>query len=206
MSYKPFELYTDEYEQWFKDNKNIFKSELDAIKKVFSDKDKSLEIGIGSGIFAEKLNVDYGIDPSEKMLKYAKKRNISVKKAYAENLPFKDKSFDSTLFITSICFIDNPQKAISEAYRVLSDEGNIIIAFIDRESTIGQNLEKEKNNSKFYQPAKFFSVEEVKILLESNNLKITEIYQTLISPSENKIEEPVKGSGKGSFVVIKAEK
>ena len=112
MIHNPFDIYTDEYEDWFKKNKFIFQSELLALKQVVPIGKKGVEIGIGSGIFAEILDIKFGIDPSDKMLDYAKQRKLSVTKGIAEDLPYPDHSFDFAAFITSICFIDNPEKAL----------------------------------------------------------------------------------------------
>ncbi len=59
------------------------------------------------------------------MLNYAKKRKLSVEKGFAENLPYPDKSFDFAAFITSICFVDNPEKALKEAHRIIKDKGDL---------------------------------------------------------------------------------
>ncbi len=82
-------------------------------------------------------------------------------KGVAENLPYSDASFDFAVFITSICFVDNPGEAILEAHRILKPEGEIIIAIIDKATTFGKFLEKGKEKSKFYKHANFFSASEM---------------------------------------------
>ncbi|MBN1789726.1 MAG: class I SAM-dependent methyltransferase, partial [Bacteroidales bacterium] len=165
-----------------------------------------IEIGIGSGIFAEQLDINYGIDPSDSMLDLARKRNLNIVKAFAENLPLPDDSFDFAAFITSICFIKNPEKAINEAHRILKADGEIIVAFIDKNSKLGQILMKEKESSKFYSVASFYSVPEVIKMIEKNGFKISGIVQTLTDINAHGVEQPLKGFGKGSFIVINAKK
>lgn len=206
MENNPFDIFTDEYEDWFKANNKLFQSELLALKQVVPTDKKGLEIGIGSGIFAEKLDIKFGIDPSENMLKLARQRNINADYSTAENLPYPDNSFDFAVFITSICFINNPSKALQEAYRVIGQNGDLIIAFIDKESFLGQTLIAEKNDSKFYRAATFYSVKEMISLIESSNFVVSEIFQTLTDLKSAEIEQPMKGFGKGSFVVIKGNK
>lgn len=203
---KPFDIYTDEYENWFIENELIFQSELLALKQVVPLNKKGLEIGVGSGLFAEKLDIKFGIDPSERMLELARKRKIIVKNSVAENLLYADNSFDFAVFVTSICFVDNPEKAIKEAYRILNNNGEIIISIIDKESSLGQILEKNKNESKFYKEAEFFSVKEIIELIKTGGFKITEIFQTLTNEKIKTLEQPIKGYGKGSFIVIKGKK
>ncbi|MDX9908442.1 MAG: class I SAM-dependent methyltransferase [Bacteroidales bacterium] len=206
MKENPFDLFTNEYENWFKENELIFQSELLALKQVIPIEKVGIEIGVGSGIFAEKLNIKFGIDPSEKMLNYATQRKLTVKKGFAEDLPYPDKSFDFAVFITSICFVDNPEKAIKEAHRIIKDNGDIIIAFIDKESSLGKSLEREKEDNKFYRHAKFYSVSELTSMIVNNHFEITEIIQTLTETNLKIPENPMKGHGKGSFVVIKGRK
>lgn len=206
MKDNPFDIFTDEYENWFKENELIFQSELLALKQVIPVGKEGVEIGIGSGIFAEKLDIKFGIDPSEKMLNYATQRNLKVKKGVAENLPYPDNSFDFVAFITSICFVDNPEKAIEEAHRIIKDKGEIIIAFIDKESSLGNSLVQEKKDSKFYKHAKFYSVSELTSMIANNHFEISDIIQTLTEINLKIPENPTKGHGKGSFVVIKGKK
>jgi ubiquinone/menaquinone biosynthesis C-methylase UbiE len=206
MEINPFDTYTAEYEIWFKENEIIFQSELLALKQVVPIDRKGIEIGIGSGIFAEKLNIEFGIDPSEKMLEYAKQRNLIVEQGIAEKLPYSDKNFEFAVLITSICFIKNPQEALKEANRILVDNGIIVIAFIDKDSFIGKTLEKQKSESKFYKNANFYSVKEMISLIELCNFEIVDIVQTLIDTNLTIPENPKKGYGEGSFVVIKGIK
>jgi len=126
MTKNPFDIYPDEYENWFIKNELLFQSELLALKQVVPTNKKGIEIGVGSGLFAEKLNIKFGIDPSEKMLEFAKQRKIIVEKGVAENLPYTDNSFfNFAVFVTSICFVKNPEKAIKETYRVLNNNREI---------------------------------------------------------------------------------
>jgi ubiquinone/menaquinone biosynthesis C-methylase UbiE len=78
MKDSPFDIFTEEYENWFKENELIFQSELLALKQVIPVGKEGVEIGIGSGIFADKLDIKFGIDPSEKMLNYAIQRNLVI--------------------------------------------------------------------------------------------------------------------------------
>ncbi len=206
MTQNPFDIYTSEYEEWFKENPILFKSELLALKQAVPINKKGLEIGVGSGLFAEKLNIKFGIDPSENMLKLARQRNINVDFGRAEKLPYPSNSLDFTVFITSICFIENPLKAFQEAYRVTKQKGHLIVAFIDKESALGKTLIATKNDSKFYKPAHFYSVQEIISLMEKSNFKIKKIFQTLTDLTKNEVETPTKGFGKGSFVVIQGVK
>lgn len=197
---------TEEYEKWFDENRITFESELLAIRQLLPQGRKGIEIGIGTGIFAAELGIKYGIDPSENMLKLARERHLNVTRGFAENLPYPAESFYFAAFITSLCFIDDPGRAMEEAHRILKDEGEIIIAFIDRDSQLGQTLLRLKEENKFYRIARFYSVPEVIDIIEKHGFIVSGIVQTLTGPEAAVPEQPSEGYGKGGFVVIKARK
>lgn len=78
-----------EYDQWYEDNKWVFLSEVEALRKVIPKGKKGLEIGVGTGRFAKILGIEYGIDPSEKMLSIAKERGIKTFVGRGEDLPLE---------------------------------------------------------------------------------------------------------------------
>lgn len=203
-----FDNYSDEYEKWFIDNKYVFQSELNAIKKVMPKRGNGVEIGIGSGIFAEQLGIKEGFEPSEAMRKKAEKRGLIVYNAVAEDIPFPDECRDFILMITTICFVDDIYKSFSETYRILKDNGSLIIGFVDKNSPVGKVYLEHKNESVFYKDATFFSTEELTEILKKSGFKIENIYQTVFGELDkiDKVQDVRKGYGEGSFVVIKAKK
>lgn len=202
----PFDSFTARYEEWFIKYKFAYWSELEAVGSLIPS-GIGLEVGVGSGRFAKPLGIEYGIDPSIKMLKISKKLGLKVVKAIGENLPFKNKTFDFVLMITSICFLNDLRKTISEVKRVLKDKGFIIVGFIDKNSPIGRYYLENKEKSPFYKVANFYSTDELITTLKELNFSNFSFKQTIFKPywelkSVDKIEN---GYGKGSFVVIKAQ-
>ncbi|WP_232473522.1 class I SAM-dependent methyltransferase [Thermococcus profundus] len=205
---EPFEKHRDRYENWFERNRYAYLSELEAVKMLLPKEGKGAEIGVGTGRFAAPLGIKLGVEPSKAMAEIARTRGIKVIEGTAENLPFEDESLDYLLMVTTICFVDDPEKALREAHRVLRPGGALIIGFVDRNSPIGRFYEEHKNESTFYKEARFFSTEELLELLKKVGFRGFEIVQTLFHRlDEIKSVEPVKsGYGEGSFVVIKAVK
>lgn len=202
-----FDQHAEEYDRWFDHHPNVFNSELAALQKVMPIKGDALEIGVGSGRFASALGVKFGLDPSTELLKIAKSRGIETFEGVAESLPFPDDKFDIVLFITTLCFVDDPLKALSEARRVLKQKGELIIAIIDKNSTLGKSYEISKKQNSFYQYANFFSVSEIIKLLKEVGFKQFDIYQTIFSPIDKikTLEVVESGYGNGGFVVISAK-
>jgi len=204
-----FDIYPKEYDNWYEENKFVYLSEIEALKKVIPEKGEGLEIGVGTGRFAQPLRIKTGIDPSSKMLKIAKTRGIKTYLGMGENLPFSDKEFDFVLIVITICFVQNPEQVIRESNRVLKDNGKLIIGIIDKNSYLGKLYQKKKEEGhRFYKEANFYSTEEVVEILKKYNFNRFTFYQTIFHPVEKltRVEKPEKGYGKGSFVVIVGEK
>ena len=205
---KPFDDYISEYEEWFVQNSTVYSSELKAIKNISGVPENAVEIGIGSGLFAEPLGIKTGIEPSETMREMAKERGLHVIDGVAENLPWKDNSIDYVLMVTTICFVDDVKKSLSEVHRILQNNGSFIIAFVDKNSPMGQLYQKNKEESLFYKNATFFSTEELYEYLKEAGFSIKKTQQTVFGRLNEvvKVQKPKGGYGEGSFVVIKAVK
>jgi SAM-dependent methyltransferase len=204
----PFNTYHSRYEAWFRRYPEAYHSELLAIRALLPWQGLGLEIGVGTGRFAGPLGISIGIDPSRAMLVYAIERGISNIEGVAEVLPFKDAVFDYGLVVTTICFVDDPQKMLNEAHRVLKSEAPLVIGFVDRASALGQQYLSHQDESVFYREARFYSALEVKRLLGNAGFGDLVCGQTLSKPL-NEIEEiePLcDGHGLGGFVVVKAVK
>lgn len=48
-----FDAYPKEYDQWYERNRFAYLSEIETLKKVISETGRGLEIGVGTGRFAE---------------------------------------------------------------------------------------------------------------------------------------------------------
>jgi len=204
----PFEKYKDQYENWFEKNKYVYQSEINAIRGILPDFKKGVEIGVGSGRFAEPLGIKFGIEPSYEMRKVVQSRGIEVVDSVAENLPLEDCSFDLTLMVTTLCFLDNARKAFNEIYRILKPGGYFINSFVDKNSKVGRIYQKNKQKSVFYREAIFFATEEVVRLLEKTGFKNFKFRQTIFNNLDeiNQVEKIKEGYGEGSFIVIKAKR
>jgi SAM-dependent methyltransferase len=204
----PFEKYVEQYEAWFVKNRWAYEAELQAVKAMLPTEGLGVEIGVGTGRFAEPLGIKIGMEPSKRMREIAQQRGIQVINGVAEALPFQGSKFHFALMVTTICFVDNAKKAILEAQRILSNEGFLIIGFVDRSSMMGQAYLDHQDESVFYKEATFFSVNElIEIMNQSGFTDLIfkqTIFQTLSEITRN---EPVKpGYGDGSFVVIRGKK
>ncbi len=205
---KPFDEHAKDYEQWFEDNKHAYLSELAALKLALPDPGHGLEVGIGTGRFAEPLGITIGVEPSKKMAEVARLRGLEVVDAVAEYLPFADESFDSVLMVTTICFVDDLERSFREAWRVLNRKGAIVIGFVDADSALGREYQSRAGSSRFYADATFHTYNDVLAHLTETGFGPHLCWQTIFSPPQEltKPDEVRTGCGEGSFAVIRAAK
>jgi len=205
---KPFDEYWKEYEEWFAEHHHVYLTEVDAIRHFIPKDGKGIEIGIGTGRFAIPFGIKEGIEPSRAMKKFAEHKGLKVYDGVAEELPLSDHSYDFALMVTTICFVDDMLKSFLEVNRILKSEGIFIIGSVDKNSPLGKEYEKIKDQNKFYGEAVFYSTDEVLDYLRNTGFKVNEIVQTVFSRLESIGEfQPIKqGYGEGGFVVIKAKK
>jgi ubiquinone/menaquinone biosynthesis C-methylase UbiE len=138
----------------------------------------------------------------------AQRRGVRALDGVAEELPFDDSEFDYVLMVTTVCFVDDINKALTEARRVLCHGGLLIIGFVDRNSTVGQMYLDRKSKNVFYREATFFSVNELVGFMDLAGFRDFIFRQTIFKTlAETTRDEPVKpGYGEGSFVVIRGRK
>jgi ubiquinone/menaquinone biosynthesis C-methylase UbiE len=201
-----FDKNTLEYDNWFEKHSNIYQSEILALKEAIPLNKKGVEIGSGTGRFSFPFKINIGVDPSFNMSKLAEKKGMTVINAVAENLPFHEHSFNFALMATTVCFLSDIPKAFSEVRRILKPQGEIILAVIDKNSDLGKKYEIEKSENKFYKDAHFHSTQEITEHLKQAGFHNFSYWQTLAKTNVNEIEQPKRGFGEGSFVVIKAIK
>jgi len=203
-----FETAAREYDAWFEDNRLVYQSEIQALQTLASPHGRGLEIGVGTGRFAAPLRIGVGLEPALAMAAIARERGIQVIRAVAEALPFTRDSFDLVAMVTTLCFFQDPFLALSEATRVLTSPGQLLIGMIDKDSPLGLLYEANREKSKFYRAARFYGVGPVLTWLRELGYREVRLCQTIFRGlSEITSPEPIQeGYGQGGFVVISARK
>jgi demethylmenaquinone methyltransferase/2-methoxy-6-polyprenyl-1,4-benzoquinol methylase len=100
-----------------------------------SDGDIVLEVGCGTGFttygISKKVLQEniFAVDLTPEQMKKAIDRlpNVNYLRCDAENLPFKDDTFDASISAGSIEYWPNPKKGISEMARVTKPGGRVVI-------------------------------------------------------------------------------
>ncbi len=155
--------------------------------------------------------IDFGVDPSEEMLRKASEREIKVVKAIAEELPFPSEFFGAVAIILTLCFLNDPSKALRESFRILTKGGILLLGIVPRESSWGRFYLEKKKGHPFYSVAHFHSTQESITLSKEAGFKLESVSSTLfqgpeecpeIRPYPSKAQE----TRRGGFVCIKMRK
>ena len=227
-----FDGYADQYDLWFKENSNLFESELRLFKKVLGDISgkKLLSVGCGSGLFEsfiDSSNIE-GIEPSEDMGKIAEKRGINIiKYGLIEDVELPDNTYDIIYFNGSSSYMENLTPVYEKALKALKPDGKLILLDVPKESAFGfmYLLGKSLNTYEHEylegaMPALpyplalaasgvWHSTEEKIEVLKNLGIEKFDFYQTLVKNPMYTNEEPeevVEGYKSGGYVAIIAQK
>jgi len=206
----PFETEAARYDQWFESPKGrlIFEQEVKCLRQLIGGTEgRWMEIGVGTGRFAEALDIREGIDPSEAVLKYASDRGVQTSRGFGEDLPYSDLSFDGLLMVVTICFLDDPHKAFKECRRVLKNKGCLIVGLVPADSRWGKfYMRKGKEGNTFYSIARFYTCEQVLEIAADTGFTYKDAGSCLYAPPDKPATDFTFRKGideKAGFVAMK---
>lgn len=170
---KEYEAY---YETKYKRADLLEKRLLTKLLGQFKDAKTLLEVGCGTAHFTRWIGFtgieSYGVDTSSSMLKEAKKMWIPSRLLQSEgsHLPFKDKSIDLVIYITSLEYMPNAATAFLEAARVAKK--GIIVGLMNRNSpaSLRKRFQALTNKNSLYKNAHFYSISNIKKMLNKTFL------------------------------------
>jgi len=210
--WSPFDNLALEYDAWFdREGKPVFAIEVLAFHEVLPSLPKPwLEVGVGSGRFAQALGIETGVDPSIKLLEMARERGITGFLGWGEQELFEEESFGTVFLIVTFCFVDLPMDVLRETKRILAPGGKIVLGLVLKESPWGKFYQqKKKQGHRFYKYATFYRYDEVARLLEQVGFSIEQVISALFQrPGKVKrMELPERGYfPNAGFTIISASK
>lgn len=109
-------------------------------ERYLSPCERLLEVGCGTGLYLHRLRklakVLVGIDLSGGMLRRARGRGTLLVLADAEQLPFKDGTFDEVLSVTTLQNLPDPVRALAEMRRVLHAGGRLVVSSLRKKHSL----------------------------------------------------------------------
>ena len=145
-----------------------------------------LEIGAGTGIFAENLTKKTRtvicLDISRLMLVKAKQRGLHTIQGSATSMPIRLETLDFSYMITAIEFIDDPLKMLNETKDSLKTNKPLVTLFINKKSPWGQLYAKMgENKDPVFSNAHLYDYDEIAKKLNKSGYKIVKHLGTLTS-------------------------
>lgn len=203
----PFALLAQEYDQWFERHPDLFAAELACLQGLIPPFQKAVEIGVGTGRFAQGLGIPLGLDREPAMLALAQGRGIECHQGTAELLPWPDEGFDLVLLVTLLCFVAEPALVLAETHRVLRPQGHVLVAFLNPDSPAGQALQAEAGQNPFYRHAQLRHPHEVVQFLRAAGFTLVQSAHCLRGDAaEPEFLQVHSGLGPGLFTALLATK
>jgi ubiquinone/menaquinone biosynthesis C-methylase UbiE len=205
-----FSSNAEEYDAWYDSprGKVLFATEAACLRPLMGLFPRPwLEVGVGTGRFADALRIDHGIDPSAEALEVARKRGLTVSAGSGEDIPFGDSTFGCVLMAFTFCFVTDGAQALAEARRVLKPGGGLVLGMLLRGTPWADSYARRgAEGHPIYRHAHFYSHEEVIRLLTRAGFQVVTERSTLFQPpglTEYAVESSVEGfSPLAGFVAI----
>ncbi|KPK65066.1 MAG: hypothetical protein AMK73_04075 [Planctomycetes bacterium SM23_32] len=195
MTTTVFDKLADHYDAWFDSERGaaLFRAEVQCLERLMpADRSGWVEVGVGSGRFAQALGVREGVDPSLPLLEMARARGIRAVEGVAEELPYGTASQEGLLLVVTLCFLDDHDRAMQECARVLRPDGRLLVGFVPADSAWGQDyMRKGKKGHPFYSAARFYTSLEVLSIAGAVGFRLLNAASTLpMAPDEELGEMP----------------
>jgi SAM-dependent methyltransferase len=211
MQPNPFDDLTDRYDAWYDsdEGREIFAVEVACLRPlVRQGRGRWLEVGVGTGRFAEALGIADGVDTSLPMLRRAVRRRIRAVTGRAESLPYLDSSLDGVLVALTICFLDDARSALCECARVLKEGSPLIVGMVPADSPLGRFYRRKgQDGHPFYAIANFYGCEQLVLMAGSAGFVLNDAMSCLLgSPHDpgEQIDAPRPGlDPEAGFVALR---
>ena len=218
-----FDDWPEKYDQWFETPIGGLVREYESRLLLEMARpargERILDVGCGTGIFTLDLLAAgarvTGLELSRPMLRRAGKKAsglpFSMVQGDMRGLPFADRSFDKTVSVTAIEFVEDARAAVAELFRVTRPGGCIVVACLNSLSpwAVRRKAAAREGHS-IFRHTRFRSPEEMTSFAPfSAVIKTAVHFQKHDDPERAKgIERngEAQGLDTGAFLVVRWEK
>jgi ubiquinone/menaquinone biosynthesis C-methylase UbiE len=191
MSGNVFEREAKRYDAWYETTMGnaLFEAELETFRPLIAGYTATgVEVGTGTGRFAERLGIPYGIDPARAPLEIAQQRGVAGIAANGEQLPFRDGVFSSVTFIFTLCFVEDAVSVVREAARVVRPDGLVLIGVVPGDGPLGHHYQQlGKQGHRIYRIARFLDRAALATVIDQAGLRTVQARSALINVVDGEI-------------------
>jgi len=218
-----FDDWPEKYDRWFETPIGSLVREYESRLLLEMTRpargERILDVGCGTGIFTLDLLAAgarvTGLELSRPMLRRAGKKAsgfpFSMVQGDMRGLPFTEGSFDKTVSVTAIEFVEDARAAVAELFRVTRPGGSVVVACLNSLSpwAVRRKAAAREGHS-IFRHARFRSPEEMAGLASLPALVRTAVhFQKRDDPERAKsieTEGEAQGLATGAFLVVRWEK
>ncbi len=197
------------YDAWYETEKGrqVLSAERRLVNGFLPSIGVGLEIGAGTGVFAEALsNLRRSVvclDLSREMLARAADRGLPCIIGSADTMPLRGGSLSFAYMVTVIEFLGDPVASLKEASRITGRDAPIVALFINRESDWGElyTAMAEKGDP-IFSHAHLYTLDEVEEITRRTGLKRNGALGTLTeSPTSSEAGDETIAPGRETGVI-----
>jgi len=197
------------YDDWYRhpQGAKVLKAELDAVERLIPSRGLGLEIGAGTGVFAQGLTdldrVIVCLDPSLEMISRAAGRGLPSVAAAGDKLPFRGGALDFTYMVAVLEFLGDPAAVFKEVRAAAKACSPITVMFINPESAWGRfYVEIGSRGDPVFRHARLRSLGEAEALLGEAGYAVEEALGTLTTgPMEADVGAELRTRCEGCGVI-----
>ena len=210
---RAFDLVAGTYDDWYNhpQGRQVFYAELKVVDVHIPKEGIGLEMGAGSGIFAEHLTragrTIVCLDPSREMLKKAADRRMTFVLGVGDALPLRVGVLDFTYMVTVLEFLDEPVAAFCEIRETAKRGAGLTVLFINSESSWGALYRDIGSKGDLvFKHARLYTMAEVEALFTLSGYSVTEKAGTLTTqPMEAEVGGAItEPSSQNGVIVLRA--
>lgn len=210
---RAFDLVASTYDDWYDhpQGRQVFDAELNAVDLHIPKEGIGLELGAGTGIFAEHLTgaerTVVCLDPSGEMLKKAVERGMASVLGVGDALPLRVGVLDFIYIVTVLEFLDKPVAVLEELRETAKGDAGLTILFINSESSWGDLYrDMGSKGDPVFRHARLYTMAEVEALIIESGYSVTERAGTLTTqPMETEVGGAItEPSSQNGIIVLRA--
>ena len=207
---RAFDLVAGSYDDWYNhpQGRQVFDAELKAVDLHIPKEGIGLELGAGTGIFAEHLTgagrTIVCLDPSKEMLKKAADRGMASMLGVGDALPLRVGVIDFTYMVTVLEFIDEPVAVLREIRETAKVGAGLTVLFINSESSWGDLYRNiGSKGDPVFRHARLYTMAEVEALITVSSYSVTERAGTLTTePMETEVGGAITEPSRQNGVIV----